>query len=114
MNNGRVAQLLDSGTDELNKIGVLIHDAGAFDPSIPFLTKYALIKACGTIEVAFKALFADFASQDASSQVKNFINAKVTNSSMNPSMDNLYSMLHAFDDDWSDNFKAELRRHQNL
>lgn len=75
--------------EDLDKIRSIIEKEGGSAPPVPFLTRYAVIKSCGTIEFCFKTIICDHTSQELNEQVRNFIDKKFRNSSMNPSMHNI-------------------------
>jgi hypothetical protein len=84
MNNSDVEKSLLDCEDDLVRVRSIIDSMGIMSNVVPYLNKYAIIRACGAIEVGFKTILADCCSNGANSQVKNFINAKVRESSMNP------------------------------
>ena len=108
MNNTDVQQELARCKRELDHVQTTINTFGVTSPVTPYLTKYALIRACGAIEVAFKALVADYCSYRSKKQVKRYIHMRIRRGSANPSQKNITSMLRDFDDDWKKNFKARL------
>lgn len=111
MNNNEVLLLLDECQDDLDKVGTIIDSLGQTSSVVPYLSKYAIIKACGTIEVAYKTIIADNCSKRTKKQVKTFIDNKVRDSSHNPSYTNICNLLDEFDSDWKDNFKQQVQIH---
>ena len=105
MNNDSVRQLLDACGAEIAALQTLVNGLGVGSNIVPYLSKYGLIKACGTIEQAFKSIVADKCSYRARQQIKNYLTEKVRNGSSNPSYSNICSLLKAFDTTWRDNFK---------
>jgi len=108
MNNSIVETLINDCQDELDKISLLIDVLGNTNRAVPFLTKYALIRTCGTLEQSFKTIISDFSTTNQSSQVRNYIDFTFRESSMNPSIDNICSSLKKFDENWRDSFKGLL------
>jgi hypothetical protein len=108
MNNSTVEQLIIDCETELTKITAIIDALGPFNNTVPFLTKYAIIKACGTIEQSFKTMVADHNHSVHSQQIRNFIDASIRKSSMNPNMKNISSTLKKFDINWHNTFKSTL------
>src|SRR5687767_2741645 len=106
MNNNDVQLLLDACDNELNHIDTLITTLGGTNLIVPYMNKYAVIKSCGTIEVSFKTLIADFCNKRSKPQIKKFINKRVRENSANPSYDRIVQMLKEFDDNWANNFKT--------
>lgn len=110
MNNQNAQSSIDSCIIELERIDTLIENLlGHTSPIIPYLTKYAIVRACGTIEYCFKTIIADL--HIGSPQVMNYIDNTIRSSSMNPSIVNICNTLKKFDDDWSNSFTAKIRDH---
>lgn len=109
MNNKRVEKIIEDNNLELKKIRDIIKSIGPFDSSVSFLTKYALIKACGSIEVSFKAIISDFVMNSSSAQIKKYISISVIDSAMNPCIENICNLLNNFDDNWCKYFKDKLK-----
>lgn len=106
MNNTGVEQTLNVCATELDRVRTLIDGLGIQSPIAPYLTNYALIRACGTIEQAFKSTIADYCERRSKRQIKRFLSRKVRESSMNPSYDRICQLLNDFDEDWKVNFKS--------
>tara|TARA_R110002049_G_scaffold246873_2_gene420982 strand:- start:3226 stop:3717 length:492 start_codon:yes stop_codon:yes gene_type:complete len=111
MNNESVRVLLDDCATELTNIETLVHGLGLGSSIVPYLSKYGLIKACGTIEQAFKSLVADRCSYRSRSQIKNYLTVMIRNSSSNPSFGNICKLLKSFDDNWNSEFKNVVSNH---
>jgi hypothetical protein len=109
MNNTDVQRILDESNAELLNVQVIIGGLGIASNITPYLTRYAVIKACGTIEQSFKTVIADFGVKRSKKQVKQFIDRKVRENSANPSFSNICSLLSAFDGNWSATFKANVK-----
>ena len=108
MSNADVQTLIDECDSEFIRIEGLIYHLTSTNPAVPFLTKYAIIKACGTLEQAFKVIISDFSCVGQSTQVKKFIDTSFRESSINPSLDNIHKSLKKFDEQWNNNFKGFL------
>ncbi|WP_459782483.1 hypothetical protein, partial [Photobacterium sp. R1] len=98
ISNSSVADKIDSCLDEFRKIKSIIDGFGSMSHPVPYLTRYSIIRACGTIEFGFKTIIADLSSEGQTYQVMNFIDKKFRNSSMNPSYTNIVSSLAGFDE----------------
>lgn len=109
MKNLTVNASLNDCEDELVQLEDAMKLLGHTSPIGMFLTRYAIIKACGTIERAFKSLVADHAESKQSQQVKNFLQNKVRESSMNPNENNITQLLKSFDPQWSTDFCNKLK-----
>ncbi len=113
MNNATAKEIIAKCQEELKRIEHIIIGIGRTSHPVPFLTKYAIVKSCGTIEVCFKTILSDYKVGDQNDQVKNFIDAKFRNSSINPSKDNMHKSLKLFDDEWNIKFKEEIEKLTN-
>lgn len=111
MNNDSVEALLDECGSELTALEAFVTGLGMASNIVPYLSKYGLVKACGTIEQAFKAVVADKCSFRAKAQLKNYLTEKVRNSSSNPSFDNICKLLKSFDPAWKTSFKSAINAH---
>lgn len=107
MNNNSVQQKIEECKEEIDRIENFIQDNGQAHNMVPFLTKYLVIRCCGTIENAFKNIISDYHS-NIPLQARNYIENTFTNSSMNPSKDNICKILKKFDEAWNNRFKAKL------
>ena len=108
MNNSDVQLLLTNCETELSHIDSIIVGLGGTNLIVPYLNKYSVIKSCGTIEVSFKTLIADFCSKRSKPQVKNFLNKRVRENSANPSYNRIIQILAEFDGNWVTNFKIQM------
>lgn len=108
MNNSVAQSFIEQCDNDLEKIENIIDVLGSTNNTVPFLTKYAIIKACGTLEQCFKTIITDFSCSGQNTQTKNYINKTFRESSMNPSLSNIHSSLLKFDDNWHDDFKMLL------
>lgn len=108
MNNHTVQEKIEQCKEELEKIKNIIVGIGRTSHPVPFLTKYAIIKSCGTIETCFKTILSDYKIEQQNDKVKNFIDAKFRNSSINPSKENIHRSLKLFDKEWNVRFKSEI------
>lgn len=113
MNNLNVQQVLDDCSTELSHVKSLVDGLGITSSIVPYLTKYALIKASGSIEQAFKTVIADFCSRRSKKQVKRFLRKRIREGSANPSYDNMCGFLDSFDKNWQVDFKAKVGSEPN-
>ncbi|MCC3217980.1 MULTISPECIES: HEPN domain-containing protein [Chryseobacterium] len=105
MNNPDVQLLVSECDNDFVRIEKIIEVLTNTNPAVPYLTKYAIIKACGTLEQAFKVMISDFSCVGQSNQVKNFVDISFRESSINPNLDNIHKSLKKFDEQWNQNFK---------
>lgn len=108
MNNNDVQQDLDRCRTELDHVRTLVGGLGVTSNIVPYLTKYAVVRACGAIEMAFKSVIADYCEHRSKKQVKRFLARRVREGSANPSFDMICRLLHDFDEDWKTAFKTQV------
>ncbi len=108
MNNQAATTLVHQCVIDLERIDLIIQALGSTNNAVPYLTKYAIIKVCGTLEQCFKTIISDFSCSGQSSQVNKFVDISFRESSINPNLDNIHKSLKKFDDQWNDNFKSFL------
>ena len=60
MSNPYVQALVDECDNDFVRIERIIDVLTNTNPAVPYLTKYVIIKACGTLEQAFKIIISDF------------------------------------------------------
>jgi hypothetical protein len=102
---------LDDCSDELEKIKTRINK-DQFDDMVKFLQRYAIIKACGTIEYVVKNMIADHVDAESSSELQNYISVKVRESSTNPTTGNISNLLGEFSSTgWKKSFDNALTSH---
>ena len=108
MNNAEVAQLLDDCKVELDHVKTLVDGLGPASTIGPYLSRYAVIRACGAVETGFKAVIADFCSWRSKRQVKRFLARRIRDGSANPSFELMCKFLNDFDDGWKKSFKTRV------
>jgi hypothetical protein len=108
MNNQAVETLLTECRAELAVITALLTGLGDSAKPAPYIKKYAVIRATGSIEAAFKQIIADRVDRDSHAQLKNFIAKKVRTSSSNPRLEVIQGMLSEFDDRWRGRFDEKM------
>ena len=105
MNNLQVSALLAECREELDSIQALLMGIGNAARPTPYIKKYAVIRAAGSIEAGFKQIIADRVDRDSHTQLRNFIARKIRNLSCNPRLDMIQGMLTEFDG--SSSFRVE-------
>jgi hypothetical protein len=111
MNNQDVLLLLNETQIDIDNAHSICLSLGMTSNVVQYLNKYSIIKACGTIEVAYKSIISDYCIRRAKKQVKEFINQTIRESSSNPSYSNICSTLKKFDAAWHSKFKSKLDTH---
>lgn len=97
-------------TMELNDISTRMNQLPSFDKMRLYLTNYALIKACGTLEFVYRSIVADFFDRSPLTQIHTYIEKTVRNGSMSATYDNMSGLLGKFDDSWKDSFKNSVQQ----
>ena len=69
MNNLEVMNLLQECRDELHAIQALLTGIGDAARPAPYVKKYAVIRAAGSIEAGFKQIIADRVDRDIHTQL---------------------------------------------
>lgn len=112
MHNEEVDLSIEDCRQEMHRLKGLIEMVGIMSPISNFLTKYAAIRCCGALEQGYKSIIADYYEQ-FSDQLVSFISTHVRESSKNPSLANICTILTAFDEDKCANFKDAVKRLDN-
>lgn len=103
--------LIQECTIELNDISARISKLPPLDKARLYLTNYALIKACGTVEFVYRSIVADFFDQSSLSQIHTYIDKTVRSGSMSATYDNMSKLLGKFDDSWKKSFVNLVKQH---
>lgn len=108
VNNNAKNSIIDC-LKELESIEKMIESSGPTTTIVKYLTRYSIIRTCGTIEYSFKTIISDHKYDQHSEQIQRFIDEKFRNSSMNPNYDNICKALGSFDNNWCNNFKDKIK-----
>lgn len=108
MNNVGVQAQLNDCREELTSIKALLTGIGDQALPAPYIKKYAIIRATGSIESAFKQIIADKVDQGSHLQLKNFIARKIRNSSRNPKLEIILEMVGEFDQQWKSRLEEKI------
>ncbi len=111
MYNVDVDALLNECSTDLSNASAILSTIGTTSNIVPYLNKYCIIRACGSIEVSFKTIIADFIDKRSKKQIKNYINERIRENSANPSYQNICKLLKSFDTTWNNDFKRKLKSH---
>jgi len=109
MNNANATVLIDGCRRELVRIEGVKSTFGSTSPAMELMTKYSVIKCCGTIEQCFKTIIFDKVESNAAPQARKYIEQTFREGSMNPSIENIYKSLNLFDKNWSNSFKEKVK-----
>lgn len=108
MNNAESMKILRDCYNELNDIKKIISDFDDSDKAVGYINKYAIIRATGSIEFAFKKIIADKVEHGCHEQIKNFIKRKIRESAHNPRLGTIESVLNDFDPKWQKKFNEKI------
>ena len=81
--------LLSECTDELNDIESRINDLPALDKARCYLTNYALIRACGTVEFVYRSIVADHFSQLGNPRLDTYLDSTIRQGSNSAKYDTI-------------------------
>jgi len=111
MNNGEVHDYLVECWKEVKELESIIKHLGSTDKKSSFLTKYTLIRCCGTFEVSYKTVIARCAGFKLCSRTEKYIESSIVASSNNPNIHNMLNLLKKFDKSWSSSFESRIDNH---
>lgn len=106
--NANAQTLINDCNDELDRINHLIQGLGTTNSVSNYLTKYALIKCCTTLENVYKTIIADYYEGLAPSLVQ-YLTQMVRNANRNANLDNIHRFLSEFDHTKKATFKTKLQ-----
>ena len=90
---------------EISEIAAHINK-NPFDSKNKYLQMYITLRCCGVVETIYKNIIYDRVVIGVSgTQVINYLDKTLLQSSSNPSYENICSQLKKFDDTWKDSFK---------
>lgn len=104
MNNTDVETILDDCLSDLIRIEAII-EGNRLAPSVKYLTSYALIRSCSTIERCFKKIIADKLEILAPIMAE-YLQKEVRRSPANPRYGRMIDFLNRYKKVWGDDFKA--------
>lgn len=100
---------IDDTREELKSIRSWINNGNQFDSKTRYLVSYAVIKACGTVEVIFKTLIYDYLCENANEGAKNYFEKAILESSCNPSTGNMGNILQNISGHWKKTFDKRVK-----
>lgn len=104
MNNQNFLTNIDESKEDLQRIRNLISAIGSMSPVAGYLTKFALIRVCGTLEICYKTLIADF-YESVSPEMQRYITIHVREASLNAKYENIKKVLKEFSEEKSNDYK---------
>lgn len=72
---------------------------------VKYLVSYSVIKSCGTIEIVYKDIIYNHLIQNANSEAIAYFSKNIKDSSSNPKIDNICSLLKQININWNISFK---------
>jgi len=114
MINQNVKRTLKHCMAELMDIRRILNSTSMhFNRITKYLTNYAIIKSCGSIEFSYKCLIADFFGEGQSEYITNFLSIRIRDSPANPEISIIHRMLISFDKELNEKFKNRLKEEVN-
>ncbi len=107
MINNIAKNAIDDCHAELTRISGIIEGVGSTSPLSGYLTKYAIIRICGTLEVCYKTIIADY-YENIAPQLGKFIGCHLRDASMNPTYNNICAALGRLDEAKKTTFKTSV------
>ncbi len=101
---GNNVQSIQDCQSELTNIKTFI----ANDPlgsMVKYLVSYSVIKSCGTIELVFKDIIYNHLIQHANQEAIAYFSKNIKESSTNPKIDNICTLLKQININWNASFK---------
>lgn len=91
---------------EIKEVDKIYNGLGALNKTRSYLTNYALIKTCGTIEFVYRAIIADFFDQFQVPQINTYLEKNLRSGSRSALYENMHKSLKEFDAEWASNFQS--------
>lgn len=101
--------MLDTCSEELNDIDLIIEQLNAFDKSRSYLTNYALIRAAGTAESVYRSIVADYFSRHGDARIDRFLDSAIRRGASSVTYKNMKALLKKFDEQWSQDFEDHVK-----
>lgn len=95
--NHQVSDIIENCRADLERIFHLIEGLGSLAPTSGYLTKFALIRISGTLEICYKKIIADY-YEGISPELQRFITIHVRDANLNAKYDNICKVLKDFDE----------------
>lgn len=105
-------EIIENCDVEIEDIKKRIELLPSFDKLKIYLTQYALIKTCGTVEYVYRSIVADYFDRVPVPQIHTYIDKQVREGSNSAKYDNMSALLNKFDERWAKNFKEEVGKHE--
>jgi len=111
INNTDVKEILRASLEEIENIdNIITNFLGSTSPASPYMSRYAIIKACSSIERSFKVIIADFLLLHTTNEsLSNFINNSIRHTSTNPKYETIVNVLKGIDRNLGNNFKIKAK-----
>lgn len=95
---------IDNCRADLDKIWHLMEALGTMTPVSGYLTKFAIIRICGTLEVCYKSIIADY-YEAFSPELQRYIGIHVRSASLNAQYESICKVLKEFSEEKHNKFK---------
>lgn len=107
--NDVLKESLRDCSKELDDIKEKIGKRSPLDKTRLYLTQYALIKACGTVEYVYRSIVADFFEESSPVQIHNYLDKTIRSGSMSATYENMKKLLAKFGEEWKKDFELKLK-----
>lgn len=101
--------MIENCNVELSDIDKKLCAMHSFDETKKYLTKYALIKASGTVEYVYRSIVADYFSQFNIVQIECYLDNKIRKGSCSALYGNMKNILGQFDNNWEKEFSDKVK-----
>ncbi|MGL5041825.1 MAG: HEPN domain-containing protein [Culicoidibacterales bacterium] len=102
---GEISNAFNDVDNELENIRKHINK-NRFEINTKYLISYAVIRACGTIEIVYKKLIHEFLTDGAKPETGQYLSKIIIDSSSNPKTGNIERMLSDIDHKLCEDFKT--------
>ena len=110
--NQQVNEIIENCRADLERIFHLIEGLGSLAPASGYLTKFALIRISGTLEICYKKLIADY-YEGISPDLQRCITIHVRDANLNAKYENICKVLKDFDEGKCNAFKASINARED-
>ena len=110
--NQQVNEIIENCRADLERIFHLIEGLGSLAPASGYLTKFALIRISGTLEICYKQLIEDYYA-GTSPHLQRFITIHVRDANLNAKYENICKVLKDFDESKCYTLKASINARED-
>ena len=108
MHNKNAKKIIDSCNEELENLSLHMRETTEEEKSAHYLKKYAILRAIGSIETAYRLILTDKLMIGQHTYARNFIKKKIRDLTPDPQLGTIKSMLSEFDTRWLARFNEKI------